>query len=84
MADVLFRAHDGTVNYDFRGTLPFSWPASPRPPAVDALPGEEPLFGVGYGLRYADDGYLQRLPEVDVPPPLPPTPPAVRRRRSRS
>jgi beta-glucosidase len=72
VADVLFRGTDGTANYDFRGTLPFSWPATPRPPAVDGLPGEEPLFGVGYGLTYEDDGYLRTLPEVDVPPPLPP------------
>ncbi len=72
IADVLFRAADGSVPYDFRGTLPFSWPATPRPPAVDGLPGEEPLFAVGYGLTYADDGYLRRLPEAYVPPPLPP------------
>ncbi|MBS0580060.1 MAG: glycoside hydrolase family 3 protein [Proteobacteria bacterium] len=83
VADVLFRAHDGTVQYDFRGTLPFSWPSSPRPPAVDELPGEEPLFGVGYGLTYADDGYLKRLPEVDVPPALPPAP-ARKRSRGRN
>ncbi len=72
IAEVLFRDPDGTVNYDFRGRLPLSWPATPRPPAVDGLPGEAPLFPFGYGLTYADDGYLRQLPEVDVPPPLPP------------
>ena len=35
VADVLFRTPAGAVRYDFRGRLPFSWPASPRPPAVD-------------------------------------------------
>ena len=79
IAEVLFRAADGAVNFDFRGTLPFSWPATPRPPAVDGLPGEAPLFPFGYGLTYADDGYLRQLPEVDVPPPLPPAPPRRRR-----
>jgi beta-glucosidase len=68
VADVLFKAVDGTVAYDFRGRLPFSWPASPRPPSVDNGPGEAPLFAFGYGLRYADDGYLQPLSESAAPP----------------
>ena len=59
LADVLFRAADGRVAYDFRGKLPFSWPRSPRPPRPDGagggagLPGEAPLFPFGYGLTYA-------------------------------
>ena len=65
IADVLFRAPDGTVRYDFRGRLPLSWPRSPRPPAVDQRPGEPPLFPFGYGLSYRDDGDLARLPESD-------------------
>jgi len=68
VADVLFKAVDGTVAYDFRGRLPFSWPASPRSPSVDNGPGELPLFAFGYGLRYADDGYLQPLSESAAPP----------------
>jgi beta-glucosidase len=63
LADVLFRSADGSVPYDFRGKLPFSWPRSPRPPAVDGRPGEPPLFALGFGLTYAADGYLRRLPE---------------------
>ena len=63
IADVLFRAADGSVPYDFRGRLSFSWPATPAPPAVDGLPGEQPLFALGYGLTYADDGYLRQLPQ---------------------
>ena len=43
--------------------LPFSWPATPRPPAVDGRPGEPALFAYGYGLSYEDDGYLRALPE---------------------
>ena len=63
VADVLFRAADGAVRYDFRGKLPFSWPRSARPPAVDQRAGEPPLFPFGYGLTYRDDGDLPRLPE---------------------
>ena len=52
VADVLFRTAAGAVRYDFRGRLPFSWPASPRPPAVGGRAGEPPLFPLGYGLSY--------------------------------
>jgi beta-glucosidase len=63
IADVLFRAPDGTVRYDFRGRLPFSWPRSPRPPALEGRAGEAPLFPFGYGLSYRDRGDLPLLPE---------------------
>lgn len=69
IADVLFRDPEGAVHYDFQGKLPFSWPGTPRPPGVDGRPGEPPLFAFGYGLTYADDGYLRSLPEIDTPPP---------------
>jgi beta-glucosidase len=65
VADVLFRSAEGGVRYDFRGRLSFSWPASPRPPAVGRRPGERALFPYGYGLSYGDDGDLPRLPESD-------------------
>ncbi|HEY0768625.1 MAG TPA: glycoside hydrolase family 3 protein [Steroidobacteraceae bacterium] len=67
VADVLFRAADGSMRYDFRGKLPFSWPRSPRVPGVDHRPGEPPLFPFGYGLSYKDDGELQQLPESGAP-----------------
>jgi beta-glucosidase len=63
VADVLFRAADGAVRYDFRGKLSFSWPRSAQPPAVHHRPGEPPLFRFGYGLTYRDDGDLPQLPE---------------------
>jgi beta-glucosidase len=66
VADVLFRSAAGTVRYDFHGRLAFSWPRSPRRPAVDHGPGEPPLFPFGYGLSYRDDGYLPPLPESDA------------------
>ena len=64
VADVLLKRADGTVAYDFKGRLPFSWPATARPPGIDGQPGPPPLFPYGYGLSYADDGYLARLPEA--------------------
>ncbi len=48
VADVLFRAPDGSRRHDFRGRLPVSWP---RAPSAGASP--QPLFPYGYGLRYA-------------------------------
>jgi beta-glucosidase len=65
IADVLFRSPEGAVRYEFRGRLPFSWPRSPRPPAVGGGRGEPPLFPFGYGLSSGDDGYLPPLPESD-------------------
>jgi beta-glucosidase len=68
IADVLFRSPQGAVRYDFRGRLPFAWPRSPQPPAADDRSGEPPLFAVGYGLSYADDGYLPQLPQSPSQP----------------
>ena len=63
LADVLFRPAEGAVRYDFRGRLPFPWPRSAQPPAVDGRRGERPLFPYGYGLSYRDEGDLPQLPE---------------------
>jgi beta-glucosidase len=73
VADVLFRKPDGSVRYDFRGRLPFSWPATPNPPAVDEVPGDAPLFAFGYGLTYAEHG---SAPAGAAPAPRPPSRPA--------
>jgi beta-glucosidase len=65
VADVLFKAPNGSVRYDFHGKLSFSWPRTPQQTAA-ILPGqsgEAPLFPFGYGLRYHDDGDLRALPE---------------------
>lgn len=48
VADVLFRASDGSVPHDFRGRLPVTWPRAPEAGAADS----GPLFAYGYGLRY--------------------------------
>jgi|HigsolmetaAR203D_1030402.scaffolds.fasta_scaffold00277_16 beta-glucosidase len=62
IADVLFAKPDGSINYDFKGKLSFSWPRTPT--QTKANPGSEPfLFPYGYGLTYRDDGELPTLPE---------------------
>jgi beta-glucosidase len=50
VADVLFRARDGSVTHDFRGRLPFAWPHASAPTA--APQAAQPLFPYGYGLSY--------------------------------
>ena len=63
IADVLFKAPNGSVPYDFHGKLSFAWPRTPQQTAVVLQPGDSPLFPYGYGLRYHDDGALKKLPE---------------------
>jgi beta-glucosidase len=50
VADVLFRAADGSVAHDFRGRLPLTWPRAPTGAAGAAAPAA--LFPYGYGLSY--------------------------------
>ena len=65
IADVLLRAPDGSIRYDFRGKLSFSWPRTAlQTPLNHGDEGaEEALFPYGYGLTYADNGDLEPLPE---------------------
>ncbi|MEJ0028770.1 MAG: exo 1,3/1,4-beta-D-glucan glucohydrolase [Rhizomicrobium sp.] len=73
VADLLFRAADGTPAYDFRGKLSFSWPRAPdqvplHRPGPNATAAERaaynPLFAFGYGLDYAHPRDLGVLPEA--------------------
>jgi beta-glucosidase len=57
VADLLFRAADGSVAHDFTGRLPYSWPR--RPDQTPLNRGDEsydPLFPFGFGLSVADGG----------------------------
>lgn len=63
IADVIFKAPDGSLPHDFRGLLSFSWPLTPQQTAVNRGDGAKPLFPYGYGLKYADNGNLPKLPE---------------------
>jgi beta-glucosidase len=64
VADVIFRAADGTVSYDFKGKLSFSWPRTAiQTPLNHGDKDYDPLFAFGFGLSYADRGDLPVLPE---------------------
>ena len=71
IADVLFRAADGSVPVDFTGRLPFSWPQTAMPVHFDeAGVVSGALYPVGYGLNYTDsaaapaDAALSEDPKV--------------------
>jgi beta-glucosidase len=64
VTDVLFRAADGSTPYDFTGSLSFSWPADATQAVLNAHdPNAKPLFALGYGLSYGDNGDLAALSE---------------------
>ena len=55
VAEVLFKTSAGEVNYDFKGTLSFSWPNSPDQNRLNVGDNNyEPLFPYGYGLSFAE------------------------------
>ncbi len=66
IADVLFRAPDGSVPFDFTGRLAFSWPLTAMPVTFDAA-GQVTgaLYANGFGLDYRDfvrERFRARLP----------------------
>lgn len=63
IADVLFTKKDGSVNYDFKGKLPFAWPRTPLKFNSEGAP-EAPLFDYGFGLTYQDTADLPALSEA--------------------
>lgn len=70
IADVLFRAADGSVPYDFSGRLGFSWPQTAMPVTFGSdghVSGA--LFQRGYGLSYTHAAHLPQLSEqARIPP----------------
>lgn len=60
VADVLFRDANGAIAHDFHGTLAFQWPRSPCQSAF-APSNDEPLFALGYGLKYTNPLHLGTL-----------------------
>jgi beta-glucosidase len=68
IADMLFRKADGSIQYDFRGRLSFSWPRAPdQTPLNVGDAGYNPLFPYGFGLDYAHPRDIGALPEADAP-----------------
>ena len=69
VTDVLLRDAAGKVGHDFRGRLPFAWPADPcRTDFVRPGASGRVLFPLGHGLTYSKPARVGRLveaPEVD-------------------
>lgn len=65
VADVLLTKADGSVNYDVKGKLPFSWPASPvQSPLNQGDADYKPQFAFDFGLTYADKTETPALDET--------------------
>jgi len=68
VADVIFAKPDGSVNYSFKGALSFSWPNTPLQALLNPHhPNYEPLFALGFGLKYEEDleGPTELLEKVE-------------------
>ena len=64
MTDVLVANEDGSVNYDFQGKLPFSWPSDPNQSTIAFYdPASDAEFDYGYGLTYKSPKALAYLDE---------------------
>lgn len=64
IADVLLRKVNGDIQYDFHGKLSFSWPKTGTQTTVNVGDKDyDPLFAYGYGLRYSDNGSIEKLSE---------------------
>ena len=51
--DVIFSNKDGSINYDFKGKLSFSWPSkTSNNPLNEKDEDYRPLYKYGYGLTY--------------------------------
>ena len=55
VADLVLTKADGSVNYDVKGKLPFSWPASPTQSPLNLGDANyAPQFAYDFGLTYND------------------------------
>lgn len=55
IADVVLTKADGSVNFDVKGKLPFSWPASPAQSPLNLGDADyKPQFAYDFGLTYSD------------------------------
>jgi beta-glucosidase len=67
IADVLFRAADGSIAHDFTGRLGVSWPRTPMPATFDGVEEQAhgALFARGYGLDYAHGGSAAHVAHLE-------------------
>ena len=64
ISDVIFRKADGSVRYDFKGRLSYSWPRrADQTPLNVGDRNYDPLFAFGYGLHYGEKGDVPELSE---------------------
>lgn len=63
VADVMLRAADGSVQYDFVGRLPMAWPGADVNGEQDDLPVTDFAFARGYGLSVDSDVQVASLSE---------------------
>ncbi len=62
--DVMFTDASGNTDYDFKGTLPYSWPRTAvQTPLNVGDENYDPLFAFGYGGSYAKPVEVGQLPE---------------------
>ncbi len=55
IADVVLSKKDGSVNFDVKGKLPFSWPSSPTQSPLNVGDADyQPQFAYDFGLAYSD------------------------------
>lgn len=65
IADVILLDSNDKIDHDFKGTLSFSWPATPTQIVNQHDKSETPLFEYGYGLNYSHkDPKLMLLDET--------------------
>lgn len=67
ITDVLYRNAKGNVDFDFTGSLPFSWPADACQTPLNKGDGQVPQFELGYGLKYAKPKTVAQLPTPAIP-----------------
>lgn len=59
IADVIFKATDGSINFPVKGQLSFSWPKRPDQGPLNVGDKDyDPLFAYGFGLKYGDKDTL--------------------------
>lgn len=66
VADVIMAKADGSANFDFRGKLSFSWPATVQQMVNRHDADYRPLLPYGFGLRYGDNSILSNALEEKV------------------
>ena len=70
IADVLLRAPDGEVQYEFLGRLPMPWPANDINPDDRELPVSTAAFPIGYGLDSSSQVTVAALHEETLGQPI--------------